>query len=105
MAFRLCLALGCPHPDYLLEKITLKQLYEWQMYASLEPFGFPMLDMMQARQMWASLRSTSDKSWAGQPGDFLISKPDEVEKTVDPVEYLTGFFGVGPPPRPPSEVE
>lgn len=63
---------------------------------------------MQARQVWASLRATSDKTWTGQPSDFLL-RPVEVVVEVDPVEYLSAFFGP-PPPRegeegPPDEVK
>lgn len=38
-AFRLSKALGCPHPDYLLELLTAEQLAEWRAYDLLEPIG------------------------------------------------------------------
>lgn len=99
-AFRLSLALGCPHPDELLERLTLEQFYEWQRYFNLEPFGFPLHDMVQARLMWAPLKASADKSWTGTPNDFALRPQPPVERWVDPVEYLAGVFGVGPPPRP-----
>ncbi|HEV3416655.1 MAG TPA: hypothetical protein VG056_07580 [Pirellulales bacterium] len=36
-AFRLCLALGCPHPDHL--PLYADQFAEWREYYQLEPFG------------------------------------------------------------------
>lgn len=33
------MALGELHPDYLLEKLTARQLAEWEIYHSVEPFG------------------------------------------------------------------
>lgn len=37
--FRLSLALGFPHPDYLLEQLDSVQISEWMAYANIEPFG------------------------------------------------------------------
>ncbi len=36
MLFRLCLALGYPHPDYLTETLTSTQLTEWLAYYKLQ---------------------------------------------------------------------
>ena len=47
MLFRLALALGYPHPDYLAPLLSSAQLTEWMAYFSVEPFG-------QARQDSAS---------------------------------------------------
>lgn len=38
-AFRLCLALGYPHPDVLLAQITARQFQEWRAFYALDPFG------------------------------------------------------------------
>lgn len=83
--------------------MTLRQLFEWQEFFVIEPFGFPAQDMMHARTMWASLRATSTAQFKGQPRDFLLrpsaEEPQEIE--VDPVEYLAMIFGMPPqPPRP-----
>lgn len=32
MAFRLCLEIGCEHPDYLLARLTSRQVAEWWAY-------------------------------------------------------------------------
>ena len=43
--FRLCLALGTyPHPDYLGELLSDRQVREWMLYAEIEPFGSPAID-------------------------------------------------------------
>lgn len=94
-AYRLCLALGWPDPDVLLEWLTLRQLMEWQEYYGLEPFGFPAADILHARLMWAALRATSTEKWKGMPKDFLM-RPDEPREggaaeevvEVDPVKWL-----------------
>lgn len=31
--------MGCIHPDYLLRRLTAKQLREWEVYYNKEPFG------------------------------------------------------------------
>jgi len=33
------LALGFPHPDYLMECLTSKQLSDWEIFYAVEPFG------------------------------------------------------------------
>lgn len=37
--FRLALALGFPHPDFLSKVLNSRQVAEWMAYASIEPFG------------------------------------------------------------------
>lgn len=49
-AFRLCLHLGCPHPDYLLELLTGEQFDEWLAFAAIEPFGDLRQDLRTAAQ-------------------------------------------------------
>jgi hypothetical protein len=39
MLFDLCLELGYPHPDYLLEELSGTQLREWEVYYQTKPFG------------------------------------------------------------------
>lgn len=43
--FRLCLALGYPHPDYLLRMLTSRQITEWLAYYDLEPWGETRADL------------------------------------------------------------
>ncbi len=46
--FRLCLTLGVPHPDYLIDMLTSKQLADWMAYASIETFGDQRADLRSA---------------------------------------------------------
>lgn len=40
---RLCLQLGFwPHPDFLYNVLTSKQISDWIEYSKIEPFGFPL---------------------------------------------------------------
>lgn len=39
LSYRLCLALGCRHPDYLHESLSARQFLGWEVYDSLEPVG------------------------------------------------------------------
>ena len=39
LSYRLCLALGCLHPDYLSKRLSARQFLGWQVYDSLEPIG------------------------------------------------------------------
>lgn len=39
LLFRLCLEIGCPHPDYLRQYLNGRQIGEWIAYANVEPFG------------------------------------------------------------------
>jgi hypothetical protein len=38
-AFRLCLQLGLPHPDYLIKQLSCSQFNEWMLYYQAEPWG------------------------------------------------------------------
>jgi hypothetical protein len=39
MLFDLCLELGYPHPDHLLNELSGRQLREWEVYYHTKPFG------------------------------------------------------------------
>jgi hypothetical protein len=41
-AFRLALALGAAHPDYLLPYLTSRQFRDWMDFYELEPWGSEM---------------------------------------------------------------
>lgn len=41
----MCLALGIPHPDYLLGLLTARQLADWEAYYGVEPFGDERADL------------------------------------------------------------
>lgn len=51
---RLCLAVGSPHPDYLGNLLTRRQLNDWKAFAKLEPFG-PAVDRAYFGTLAASI--------------------------------------------------
>lgn len=57
-AFRLCLALGYPHPDVLLREIDAIQLAEWEAYYHIEPFGYH-IDNLRAGQICSTVANFS----------------------------------------------
>lgn len=56
MAFALCLALGAPHPDFLLKLLTASQWQDWLDYASVFPVG-PERDDWRAAYTAAGIAS------------------------------------------------
>lgn len=47
-AFRLCLALGYPHPDVLLAGLSARQLLEWRAFFAIDPWGEQRADRRTA---------------------------------------------------------
>lgn len=43
----MCLAIGCPHPDHLLELLDLDQWRDWIAYYDIEPWGETRADQRQ----------------------------------------------------------
>lgn len=60
--FRLCLALGVPHPDYLEQMLSLRQLAEWQRFYGLEPWGAEFEDMQHALNRLVTMRAAGSKT-------------------------------------------
>ncbi len=63
----MALALGYPHPDYLLPYLTSRQLREWIAYNNIEPFGQPEQDLQSAftRQVMAQTSMAERKNGEG----------------------------------------
>lgn len=88
-AFRLCLALGLLHPDYLLNSLTSRQLAEWMAYYAVDPFGDQRGDLQAG-----IIAATVSNRWRGKneapakPVDFMpyIEKPqqsaEEIQRTL-----------------------
>lgn len=77
-AFRLCLELGEVHPDYLLPRLTSRQLSEWMAYFDLRPFGQDYTDQ-QIAQVACILANANRKPYS-EPHkleDFLPHKERE----------------------------
>lgn len=56
MLYRLCVALGWPHPDFLIEALTTEQLLDWAEFNRREPIGFPIEDQRAAMTMYTFAR-------------------------------------------------
>jgi hypothetical protein len=46
MLYRLCLAVGCYHPDHLKRKLTSHQIADWLAYSEIEPFGMAYQELL-----------------------------------------------------------
>lgn len=80
--FRLALALGFPHPDYLEKILTSKQVGEWMAFAALEPFGERNRDLSVAiltAQFSNANRDTNKRPSPFTPFDFM---PDSIESKL-----------------------
>lgn len=87
--FRLCLALGYPHPSYLENLLTSEQISEWGSYAEAEPFG-PLVDMWAAGVTPAVLSnlemSRRGKRGKYRPADFFPQLRDRPTGKVQSAE-------------------
>lgn len=87
-AFRLCLALGVVHPDYLLRQINSYQLAEWMAYFQIHPFGQLESDRVVAR-VGASICHHLAKSTI-EAKDFLPQRQQTPEEVEEALETLFG---------------
>jgi len=46
MLFRLCLEVGCFHPDHLKRKLTSRQIADWLAYSEIEPWGMAHQELL-----------------------------------------------------------
>ena len=71
-AFRLSLALGCLHPDYLLAHITSRQLTEWMLFYEAEPWGSDM-DFLRSGIVASTIANChrDSRKPAFKPSDFM----------------------------------
>ena len=67
--FRLCLALGVIHPDYLLEKLSCRQLREWEIYNVHEPIGY--MHSAVIGSVLANCNRGKDSDHVFKPEDFI----------------------------------
>ncbi len=96
--FRLCLALGYPHPVYLEQVLTSEQITEWGRYAEMEPFG-PLTDMWLAGVTPAVLNNIEmakrKKRPQYKPSDFfphLLERPSgKVQSAEEQEKILEGI--------------
>ena len=105
------MALGWPHPDFLLESLTGEQLAGWQDYYSREPWGFPIEDTMSAMQMLVASRVGGSKDSTIE--DFKLAQkiadgPDNEDGTPSDEAITRQLKGLFKPPSvysPPAEEE
>lgn len=105
----MCLALGYPHPDYLLTVLTGEQYTDWIDYSQREPFGFPIEDLRVAMQMAVTANAAGAELTAAdfQMADRLREDPEN-EDEVSPdklIQILEKLMPPKPkmPPPPPQE--
>lgn len=84
-AFRLCLAIGCPHPKYLLRHLTSWDIAEWQAYSRMHPFGQDVTDRLLATQL-AQFYNANKRAAASdlEADDFLGRR----EQTPEEMEFV-----------------
>lgn len=98
--FRLALALGFPHPDYLTQQLTCSQLMDWMAFSSIEPIGEYRNELRHGQMMALHCNINRDSKSKPEPYraiDFMnfIEKPEEKELTPAEIEAeLTRLYGV-----------
>ncbi len=91
----MCLAMGIPHPDYLLPMLTATQMHDWEIYSIAEPFGQPRSDYMAGviaaanGNLWMS-KDTSPM----QPQDYIPGQ-EAPEPTAEEIMSATKAFVSG----------
>jgi hypothetical protein len=82
-AFRLCLALGVPHPDYLGELLSVRQLGEWRAFFEREPWGFEVEDTRHAMSAFIAARAAGSKTAKLDSFRLVPPEPSEVDDEED----------------------
>ena len=87
MLFRMCIAGGWPHPDYLRTLLTCKQVADWQAYEKIEPFGSRHTELLNGINTAATVNSNGMKP-PSQATDFM---PSWVEPEMTASEVFEAF--------------
>lgn len=74
--------MGCPHPDFLLELLTHRQLLEWAQFLALEPRA-EASDARHSTLLAFVARALGAKNL--KPSDFSMALPD-AEPVLEPDE-------------------
>lgn len=64
---RLALELGAPHPDFLEEELTMRQVSEWVEFYHSEPWGYEAADTRNALLALVTASSQGAKARDGGP--------------------------------------
>lgn len=90
--FELSLALGIPHPRYLLEHLNSEDLVDWQAFYSLRPFGFVRESMLHgvpaALFFNANKASGRNRKWS----DFFPVTAEVKDSGRDSNEKIMALF-------------
>lgn len=102
--FRLCIELGYPHPDYLLQDLTAYQLAEWEAFNQLDPIGSFRADYRMASicanetNVAIKINSTKKNPKLVRPIDFMpdwdgsIGKEKNKKQSVEEMKaFLLGM--------------
>lgn len=81
--FRLCLKLGYPHPDILLDQLTSNQISEWEAYDKLDPIGEWREDYRMAVLDSLIVNIVSR----------LYAKKGHTPKEITPTEFMPNWSG------------
>ena len=80
----MCLAVGCPHPDYL--PLDAVQLAEWEAYYSLRPFGEQSADLRMGivTATIANVNRGPKSAKVFKPMDFMpfVKEPDQTPEDI-----------------------
>ncbi|MCE9553420.1 MAG: hypothetical protein K8T91_08605 [Planctomycetes bacterium] len=81
--FRLCLALGVIHPDFLERMLSRRQLAEWRRYAELEPWGEERADVRAAQMAMACVQPWTTKRLDLAKFVLTFGEQERPEATAD----------------------
>jgi len=89
--FELSLALGIPHPDFLIEQLSSRQISEWIAFARIQPLGESRSDWRMGRlaALIANIHRAKDAP-EYRPEDFY--EPYEPPSQDDLSARLQAFF-------------
>ncbi len=91
MAYRLCLAIGCPHPDHLFEVLTGEQFDGWCAYFRRRPFGHD-LDHQMLAQLALLIAASGGQSGARME-DYMPHVESADDDDIDDDELAAMFPG------------
>jgi len=94
MAFRLCLAIGLPHPDWLWRLLTAKQWADWLAFSGVETWGDIRADLRAAiigahlSNRWRGKSETPVKPTDLMPHEKPHEQtPEEMEQRLKDILY------------------
>lgn len=90
--------LGYPHPDYLLPRLTGRQLADWQRYAAQFGIGPERADIYHAMLLSMFHNVHRESSWDSKPAsDFLVwDRPDPFEEELSQEDFVARIRSITP---------